>query len=201
LTSAELAVIAELGVPVIFDEVYQQLGLAGDDVPSAIQHSNRHLIVNSFSKSLSLAGYRVGYLISPESETGRVVDVKATTSFSTCSISQTVVEKLLPHWVHLISIHRSFLRKRWQQFATAAQECGLTLLGSPAGGLYGLLDVSECGRSSASIAMELAREYAVAVDPGDDFGSPDPGYLRLNFAGPSQTIEPGLQRIADCLSS
>jgi aspartate/methionine/tyrosine aminotransferase len=112
LTEAELEAIAGLGVPVIFDEVYQPLGLFGARIPSAAPFADRHLVINSFSKSLSLAGFRVGYLIVPEAQIGLMTDVKATTSFSTSSPGQAVCEALLAHRDELLSRHKAMLEGR-----------------------------------------------------------------------------------------
>jgi aspartate/methionine/tyrosine aminotransferase len=199
LSAAELAAIADLGVPVIFDEVYQALGLDTSPIPSAIGHCDRHLLVNSFSKSLSLAGLRIGYLIAPPDQVDRMLDVKATTSFSTNAPGQMLVERLLPHWDSLIDNHRAMLQQQWQQFAQTAHSLGLALLPKPQAGLYGLLNIAASGLNSAEVALALARDFAVGVAPSIDFQTPDPGFLRLNYAAPLAQIEPGLRRIADYL--
>lgn len=199
LSAAELEAIAGLGVPVIFDEVYQPLGLSSAPIASAIRFSKRHLIANSFSKSLSLAGYRVGYLIVPEAQVSLVADVKATTTFSTSSPGQAICEALLGHWESLLARHTAMLKSRWQTFAGTAASLGLKLLPAPEAGLYGLLDISEYGRGSAQVAIELAQKAATGVAPGNDFYTSDPHFLRLNYAGPIAQIEPGLQRIASYL--
>lgn len=199
LSAAELEAVAGLGVPVIFDEVYQPLGLSGAPIPSAIRFSRRHMIVNSFSKSLSLAGYRVGYLIVPEGQVSLMADVKATTAFSTNSPGQVVCEALLVHWDSLLARHKAMLRSQWQAFAHTAESLGLDLFPAPQAGLYGLIDISSCRRDSARVAIDLAREAATGVAPGSDFQTPDPRFLRLNYAAPLAQIEPGLQRIASYL--
>lgn len=199
LSAAELEAIAGLGVPVIFDEVYQSLGLSDAPVPSAVRFSRRHLIVNSFSKSLSLAGFRVGYLIVPEAQVSLMSDVKATTSFSTSSPGQSVCETLLGHWESLMAKHRAMLRGQWQSFAQSADALGLKLLPAPQAGLYGLIDIASCGRGSARVAIDLARDAATGVAPGSDFQKPDPHFLRVNYAAPPAQIEPGLRRIASYL--
>lgn len=199
LRTDELAAIAELGVPVIFDEVYQALGLEAVPIPSAITHCDQHLLVNSFSKSLSLAGLRIGYLIVPPAQVDRMLDVKATTSFSTNAPGQLLTERLLPHWDCLLNNHRAQLQQQWQHFEQTAQSLGLSLLPKPQAGLYGLLNIAATGVNSAEVALGLARDCAVGAAPGSDFQTPDPGFLRLNYAAPFAQIAPGLRRIADYL--
>jgi len=192
----ELSAISKLGVPVIFDEVYQSLGLRDALIPTAVKFAKEHIVVNSFSKSLSLAGFRVGYMIVPEALVPLMTDVKATTAFSTSSAGQAICEAMLGHWETLITKHRVMLREQWGYFARCAATCGLELYPAPEAGLYGLLDVSRSGRGSASIALDLAREYGVGVAPGSDFQPSDPHFLRLNYAAPPSLIAPGLERIA-----
>ncbi|WP_156041506.1 pyridoxal phosphate-dependent aminotransferase [Chondromyces apiculatus] len=199
LTAAELEAVASLDVPVIFDEVYQALALSDERIASAIAFSDRHLIVNSFSKSLSLAGFRLGYLVVPETQMGLVADVKATTSFSSSAAGQAVCEALLEHRVALLGEHRALLRERWRTFSEAAEALGLSLYPAPQASLYGLVDLAPFQRDSARVAVDLARNWAVGVAPGSDFQTPDPRFLRLNYAAPSSQIEPGLRRIASYL--
>jgi len=199
LGDEELSAISRLGVPVIFDEVYQSLGLWDTHIPTAVKFAEEHIVVNSFSKSLSLAGFRVGYMIVPESLVPLMTDVKATTAFSTSSAGQAICEAMLEHWDPLIAKHRAMLREQWAYFAQCAAACGLKLYPAPEAGLYGLLDVSRSARGSASLALDLARDEGVGVAPGSDFQPSDPRFLRLNYAAPTSHIAPGLARIASCL--
>lgn len=201
LSAAELATIADFGVPVIFDEVYQALALTASVIPSAIDYCNEHVIINSFSKSLSLAGMRIGYMVVPPAQVTKMLDVKATLTFSTNSLAQTIVERLLPHWDRLIVAHRQELSERWLYFEQSAVATGLTLLERPQAGLYGLVDLSKYKRSSAQIAMELATDFAVGTAPSIDFHYPDPKFLRINFASKPHLVEHGLCRIAQYLQN
>lgn len=199
LNSEELNAIAALGVPVIFDEVYQSLGLTNELIPSAISCPGQHIIINSFSKSLALAGFRVGYLIAPEEQVELMTNVKATIDFCTSSPLQIVCEALIAHWDDLLEKHRQMLLENWHIFQSASRKLGFNLLSEPQAGHFAMIDVSGTGRDSACIAMDLARYFSLNTAPGIDFQRPDPGFLRVNFACPSEHIEPGLQRLATYL--
>ena len=128
-----------------------------------------------------------------------MLDVKATTSFSTNAPGQALAEMLLPHWDCLVDKHRAMLQEQWQHFEQTARSMGLPLLPKPQAGLYGLLNIAGYGLNSAQVALDLARDLAVGTAPGLDFQTPDPGFLRLNYAAPFAQIAPGLRRIADYL--
>jgi len=199
LNADELEAISRLGVPVVFDEVYQTLPLADKPVPSAIEFSDQHFIVNSFSKSLAVAGFRVGYLIVPETHTKVMTNLKAIVNVCTNRPNQLIIRELFNHWDELLAEHRKMLRQNWQIFKQTANQLGLKMLLEPEAGIFGMIDVSHTGRDSMQIALDLARNFALTTAPGIDFQDHDTGFLRLNFAGPTEEIAVGLQRLASYL--
>lgn len=200
LSAQELEAIASLGVPVIFDEVYQALGLTNEPVPSAISFSDQHFIINSFSKSLAIAGFRVGYLIAPPEHVPLMMDVKAALNICTNLPGQILSETLLHSWDYLIEKHRAMLTQNWLLFKQASRRLGLKLLLEPQASFFATIDISEIGQNSACFAIDLVRDVVVSTMPSIDFQKPDPGFLRLNFACPTAHIEPGLQRISTYLN-
>lgn len=201
LTQDELDALTNLGVPVIFDEVYQSLGLNYTPIPSAIHHTHQHFLVNSLSKSLAIAGFRVGYLIVPEQWAQTMTNVKAVVNMCTSLPSQTIADKLLQHWDGLITKHRALLRHNWVMFKQQTEQLGLELLTEPQAGFFALVDVSKARKPDMQIAQELVQHHAFGAIPGVDFQLQHPCCLRLNFACQTQQIQPGLQRLADYLSS
>jgi aspartate/methionine/tyrosine aminotransferase len=192
-----LEAVAGLGVPTVFDEVYQPLPLGEETIPSAIQHADRHMIVGSLSKSLSIAGLRVGYLIVPESQVARMTNIKAVLNMCTSLPSQVLAEQLLRHWPVLIDRHRAMLRRNWALFRAAAERLGLRLRTEPQAGFFAMVDCG--GVDAGALAMDLARHQALGSTPGCDFQDGDNAFLRLSFACPAEQIEPGLRRLAACL--
>lgn len=198
-TADEIAYMTSLGVPVIFDEVYQSLSLNDDPIPSAITHADQHIIVSSFSKSLAIAGFRVGYIIVPESQIEQVTNVKAVVSMSTSLPSQLVAEQLFQQRDLLWREHRRMLQRNWQLFRRTAQRLGLRLRTHPAAGFFAMVNMTDVAQDSMTVALELVRHAALNSVPGIDFSEDDPHFLRLNFACPTDHIEPGLQRLATYL--
>ncbi|OUD13817.1 pyridoxal phosphate-dependent aminotransferase [Thioflexithrix psekupsensis] len=199
LSEQELAEICELGVPIIFDEVYQALSLSDKKIPSAIHYSDQHFIVNSFSKSLSIAGFRLGYLIVPERYIEKMTNAKATMNICTSLPSQLVGEMLLKNWDFLIQKHCEMLRKNWQELNRLLPEYHLSLYSIPEAGFFAVFDVSALDKSSLTISLELIRQFALNSAPGIDFQTPDPRFIRLNFACPIEDIAPALNRFSTYL--
>lgn len=195
----ELEEISNLGIPVIFDEVYQSLSLTDQFIPSAIHHCDRHLIVNSFSKSLAIAGFRVGYLIVPETQVELMTNVKAVLNMCTSLPSQIVATQLMQNWDILVNQHRRMLRQNWDLFKRTAQRLGLSLRTQPQAGFFALVDMMEVEGNVMEISLDLAQNYALGSTPGVDFHQSNNAFLRLNFACPSHHIEIGLSRLADYL--
>lgn len=199
LSADELEAISRLGVPVIFDEVYQSLPLGNEPIPSAIHCSDRHMLVNSLSKSLAIAGFRVGYLIVPESQVQLMTNVKAILNMCTSLPSQMLAEKLFRHWDELVGRHRQMLRGNWCTFEQTAKHFGLRLRSQPKAGFFALVDVAEANRDAMQVSHELARYHALGSTPGIDFQHYDNAFLRLNFACHPHQIKPGLARLANYL--
>lgn len=199
LSAQELAEIADLDTPVIFDEVYQALPLDGTQIPSAIHLSDKHFIVNSFSKSLSIAGFRLGYLIVPEHYINKMTNVKATMNICTSLPSQLVGEILLKNWDYLIQQHCALLQQNWQTLQIKLKALKLKLYSKPSAGFFATIDISHIDRDSFSTSVDLVKQYALNTVPSVDFQIPDPDFIRLNFACPATDIEPALQRLAHYL--
>jgi len=200
LRADELDAVTNLAVPVIFDEVYQSLSLVDEPIPSAIQFSDRHLIVSSLSKSLAIAGFRVGYLIVPEQQIKLMTNVKAILNMCTSLPSQTIAETLMGHWDSLIDKHRAMLRNNWSTFKYYSNHLGLKLRSQPEAGFFAMVDVSEAEQNDMQVALELAKYHGMSSSPGIDFQDDDAGFLRLNFACHTQQIETGLTRLANYLA-
>jgi len=202
LSDGELAAIAELTLPVVFDEVYQPLALGSRPVPSALRFTNRHFVVGSFAKSLAVPGLRLGYLVSPPHLAEEIVNIKALVSVCSSNAAQYLLEHLLLNWNLLESLHRDYLRAHYACFMDVCRGLGLELMTQPDAGLFATLKVApELGADTTAIAIELAQRHGIGVVPSSDFQDEGSPFLRLNFSVPRQQIEPGLLRLQDALQS
>lgn len=202
LSAPELAELASLPMPIIFDEVYQPLSLGDEPVPSAMVHTDRHFVVGSFAKSLAVPGLRLGYLISPLQWADEIVNIKALVSVCSSSAAQHVMEHLLLHWDELEAQHRRHLRRSHDHFFGVCQRLGLPMMSRPQAGLFATLALPRSAPlDSLSVALELALHHGIGVVPSTDFQDQGPGFLRMNFSITHDLVEPGLERLAAALRS
>ena len=199
ITSLEtLAEIASLGIPVIFDEVYQFITFTGSVAPSAAQLPQEHFIVNGFSKSFAVPGLRMGFLIVPSCYVEAAETLMLFLHICANRPAQLLAERLLERSDVVLEAHQVYMRQNRDIFVAACDRHNLRLRALPQAGFYGIIDLPE-NIDSMTAARLLAKDYAVATAPGTDFADFDPGFLRLNFARRAEDVEEAVQRIAQCL--
>ena len=163
------------------------------DIPGI---SDRLLLVNGFSKTYAMTGWRVGYSVVPKdlmptvnlfmnnsvSSTSTFCQLAAIEAFT--DETSTIVEKMVQEF-----------RKRRDVFVDGLNAIpGIRCL-KPHGAFYLFPNVSSFGRTSKEIADRLLDEAGVAALPGTAFGSHGEGYLRFSFANSLANIETALERI------
>ncbi|RAZ72915.1 aminotransferase class I/II-fold pyridoxal phosphate-dependent enzyme [Mesorhizobium atlanticum] len=206
---ARLAINRDLWV--IFDECYANFVYgqhAHYPIVSAVPEvRSRTIIVNGFSKSLALTGWRIGYLAAPK----EVVDaVRALQSHTTSNPNVIAQHAVLAHLERGDGRHE---KKLGLQLASSRQ-LGLSILSSlrriPApraqGGIYFYLDLSGLGpafkngpATADDVVTSLLADAGVAAVSGTAFG--DPLGLRLSYGTPPEKLETGLTRLVDVLNS
>ncbi|MGY3591792.1 aspartate aminotransferase [Bradyrhizobium sp. USDA 4341] len=212
-----LAYIAQLaidrGLWIIFDECYRVFAHpphAHHSIVSVDPRARpRTLIVNSFSKSLALIGWRIGYLAGPEAV---ITAIKALQSHTT-SDPNIIAQHALLH--HLESGDATFQQKLQRQLADA-RTLGLSILSTlkwipqptAQGGFHFYLDLSDWQRRANSrgrqfdaddIANVLLLDAGVATVSGIAFG--DPAGVRLSYGIDLELLDKGLRRLITTLNT
>ncbi|UVK50325.1 aminotransferase class I/II-fold pyridoxal phosphate-dependent enzyme (plasmid) [Mesorhizobium sp. AR02] len=208
---AQLAIARDLLI--IFDECYADF-VHGEEAHQPIvslvpEVRSRTLIVNAFSKSLALTGWRIGYLAGPK----EVIDaVKALQSHTTSNPNVVAQHAVLAHLQRSDGSYEAGLRAQ----LASARQIGLSVLSSltrvpipkAQGGFYFYLDISalvrparqEDGiRSPDEIVSALLTDAGVAAVSGSAFG--DPMGLRLSYGIPTSQLVSGLARLTKLLNS
>lgn len=184
----------------VADEPYRFLAYDGAPVPPVLPLSPFAVVVGSFSKSLSLAGERVGYLaLSPDMPDGQTLLDAVAMTIRTLGfvnapvIGQWMAEALLDAGVDL-AVYDRRRRAMAQVLADAGIACPL-----PRGAFY--FFPAAPGGDDQAFVQRLLAENILAV-PGRGFGFP--GYFRLSFCVDEQVIEraaPGFRRAAQSCKS
>ena len=204
-TREELSVIAELAIRydrfVITDEVYEHILYQPNKhvyMAALPRMRERTIICSSLSKTYSITGWRLGYVIaSPE-----VIDrVKKVHDFLTVGAAAPLMEAAITglkfgdeyyEWLQNKYTHMKEL------FVGGLKDIGLTFT-DPQGAYYVLVDISEFGYDSdEQFCMDLAREVGVGAVPGSSFFRENMHHLiRFHFAKQDETLKAALDRLSE----
>ncbi len=198
IPEGELKAIAEIcrerSISVISDEIYHGLSYAGP-TPSMLQFEPNALIVNSFSKYWSMAGWRLGWLLLPEAEVpqararvGNMFLTPATLSQHAGLIAMDCEDELEAN-IDVYRANRALMLE-------ALPAMGLRSIAPPDGAFYIYADIGHLTDDSIGFCEALLRETGVATAPGVDF-DPVNGhrFIRFSFAVSTALVEDALVRI------
>jgi aspartate/methionine/tyrosine aminotransferase len=194
-TMAELVAIAEDNDAIfVSDEVYDHFDFSGE-FTSALEFDSPHRIVtNSFSKSLAITGFRVGYSIADERHTEPMKARHMLTSVAGSRPSQAAVLHALRNTdPDYYEGTRAMLRERIAAFTDALDEAGAEYT-TPEGSFYVMARFPDFPGTLENV-YELIDEAGVAGMPGSGFGSTRDDWLR--FALVSPRVEEAADRLAD----
>ncbi len=187
---------------VMSDEIYSRL-IFDQDTPVSIAAlpgmEDRTIIVDGFSKTYAMTGWRLGYMITPE-PLARRLDLLMTHAVGcTASFTQIAgIEALHGDQTKVDEAMAEYRMKRDLMVqglnAIPGFSCRL-----PGGAFYAFPNIRQTGFSSKDLAMKLLDKAGVACLSGTDFGDNGEGYLRLCYAGAPEDITMALERIAECL--
>ena len=186
---------AEHDISFISDEIYHGIQYEGRAI-SALEINDECFVINSFSKYFSMTGWRVGWMVVPESHV-RTVERLAQNMFI-CA----------PHVAQIAALGameaESELSKNFANYANnrllmldALPKMGFDKIAPPDGAFYVYADVSRWSDDSVAFSAQILEEVGVAVTPGLDF---DRGRghqtIRFSYAGTTEDIREGLTRLA-----
>jgi aspartate/methionine/tyrosine aminotransferase len=188
------------GVYVVSDEIYRELYYAGER-PASISElrSERVVIIGGLSKSMSMTGWRLGWL-------GGDADVVRSTlvlhGYTTTCASTVSQKAALAAWTTEAetareSFRQTFRARRDHLLELLASELSLRAV-APDGAFYTMVDVSAHG-DSMSVAEKFL-EHGVITVPGAAFGAEGEGFLRVSFCADLPVISEGVRRMKEALS-
>lgn len=199
LRKQELAALtraaADRGMAVISDEIYHGLSY-GQHCHSALEVTDEVFVINSFSKYFSMTGWRVGWMVVPETQI-RTVERLAQNMFICPPHASQVAALGALEAVDALEENRAVYAANRQLMLDGLPRAGFDRIAPPDGAFYIYADVSDITTDSAALARDILDKVGVAVTPGVDF---DPGRgartLRFSYARATADIEEGLARLA-----
>lgn len=200
---ANLAIEKDLYI--ITDEVYQDYIYDEDvkfvSIASLEGMKERTIIVDSFSKSYCMTGWRVGYACASADIINLMVkQQEAMASCVNAAAQFGALEALRgpkEQYAEMIQI----FKKRRDTFVEGIQRIDKLSCIKPKGAFYLFVNIKETGLTSEEFAVRLLNEGKVAVIPGDGFGIEGEGYVRISYVTTQEDIEEGLRRIERFIKS
>jgi aspartate/methionine/tyrosine aminotransferase len=182
---------------ILSDEEYERLVYDDTIAPSFARLSDardRLIVVNSFSKTYSMTGWRLGWA-QAHAATIRLMysAVEFMTSNPTAMVQQAGIVALREGEAYVNEI-RAHLAARRREVSAAFAEIPGVSLAEPAGAFYAFPRI-EGVTDSARLATSILREVGVALAPGSAFGPGGEGHLRLCFASSRATLSEALDRL------
>lgn len=191
----------ERNLIVVSDEVYQEIFY--ETRPSSLLGTDeRVIVVSGLSKSHSMTGLRLGWMIASPDLMRSLIKTHQYIATCASAFSQTLAELVFDHpqenqaWLE--TCRSAFRRQRDAALAAIHRELDIPLE-APAGAFYAFVPVPSC--DTVRLAMALARHARVLAVPGVAFGPGGEGFLRLSYASTVEEIEEGIHRIGEYLSS
>ncbi len=203
LTESDLEAISDVltdsGIYLISDEIYRDLYFT-ERPHSASEYYDRTVIVSGLSKSLSMTGWRLGWLATSQKEISKAALVLH--GFLTVCTSAISQKAALLGWTKEAEKAKAEAReiyKRRGEFLVDLLETELDLHAtSPEGAFYTMLDVRSLG-DDLEIAEKFLQNRVVTV-PGVAFGSEAAGFLRISFCNTEERMAEGVRRMKEALS-
>lgn len=205
IDEAELAAIAtwcaERRVLLVSDEIYHGISF-GRRCASAWETSTEAVVIGSFSKYFSMTGWRLGWMVLPESLRRPVELISGNLSICPPALGQiAAVEAFTPSAKDELDAHVARYGINRDLLLTRLPELGITRIAPPDGAFYLWCDVSSLTDNSTQWCADALAATGVAMTPGIDFDSANgQHWVRLCFAGATGEMTDAMDRLQSWLS-
>ena len=188
------------------DEVYSELNYDVEDgldaasgkLPSFAafpKYRDRVILLNGFSKSWAMTGFRLGYACGPADVIDAMMKIHQYGIMSAPTLSQAAGIEAMDHGDKDVDRMRHEYKKRRDFLVPALNALGLKTL-MPKGAFYLFVDVRGTGLSDEEFALKLLKEHGVACVPGSAFGACGAGFVRMSYATSLEKIKIAVERIS-----
>ena len=197
-----VAAVRARGGFTMVDEIY--LGLSYDDRfgHSALAHGADVISINSFSKYFSMTGWRLGWLVLPESLVPAIEKLAQNLFICASTIAQRAAMACFePDSIAEYERRRSEFKARRDVVVPALNAMGLSVPVLPDGAFYAWADCSAHASSSWDFVFDVMRQAHVALTPGRDFGRHgSERWVRLSYANAMPQLQEALSRLSHWLA-
>jgi aspartate aminotransferase len=201
LTHEDLEAIAALAVKhdlfVLADEIYSEIIYDGDhhSIATFPGLPERTAILDGFSKTYAMTGWRLGYGVMPQDLAEQVSRLMVNSVSCTASLVQRAGIEALTGPQETVRDMVSAFRGRRDLMVEGLNNIPGISCREPAGAFYVFPNITGTGMSSKEFADRLLDDFGVAALSGTSFGEHGEGYLRLSYANSEENLAKALQRI------
>jgi aspartate aminotransferase len=200
-SEATLAQIAALAVKhdlwVMADEIYARILFTGEyqSIYSLLGMAERTIIIDGFSKTFAMTGWRLGYAVAPK-ELIDALDLLVLNTFTcTAEFTQVAAIEALQDSTNAVDAMVAEYRKRRDLFVTKLNKIPGFRCQIPDGAFYAWVNIEDTGLPAEELARLLLEEAGVAGIAGAAFGPAGKNYLRFSLVSARNLLEEALERI------
>jgi len=199
LSDRELKEVADFAVEhdllVLSDEIYEKIlyGRRHTSIASIGDMQERTLIINGFSKTYAMTGWRIGYAIAPPEILKGMLKIQQHSVSCASSISQYAALAALRESQDCVAEMVAEFKRRRDVIVKRLNAMGLHCV-NPEGAFYAFVNTSGHG-DGVAFTERLLNEVYIVVTPGSAFGRAGKDYVRFSFAASMEDIVEGLDRI------
>lgn len=200
---AVAAAAVENDFRILSDEIYLHFCYDSpfETIASVEEASERVIIIDGFSKTYSMTGWRLGYALLPPSLVKTFDLYNVNIASCACTFSQhAAVEALRGPQDSVTSMVAEF-RERRDYLVEGLNSIRGISCDTPGGAFYAFANITKTGSSSAELASRLLAEAGVAVLSGASFGPCGEGYIRLSYATSMEKLRSGIERMTNLLGT
>ncbi|OLA78134.1 MAG: aromatic amino acid aminotransferase [Candidatus Melainabacteria bacterium 35_41] len=189
-------IIKEKDILVMSDEIYSELTYKGKHVSIASIEGmqERTLLINGFSKSYAMTGWRLGYACAPEPLIKQMTKIHQFAIMCAPTTSQYAAVEAIKNGDEDVELMRRAYNQRRRFLLHEFKEMGLECF-EPYGAFYVFPCIKEFGMTSEEFATKFLEEEKVAAVPGTAFGKSGEGYLRISYAYSMDNLKNALERL------
>jgi aminotransferase len=198
----DLEAIAEVVIRhdlfVLSDEIYSELTYLDNHVSIASLPGMRErtIVINGFSKSHAMTGWRLGYACGPEEIIRQMLKIHQYAIMCAPTTSQYAAVEAMRNGDKDVVQMREEYNGRRRYLLHRFREMGLECF-EPFGAFYMFPSIQEFGMTSDEFATELLKSKKVAVVPGTAFGDSGEGFIRVSYAYSLEDLKVALERIEE----
>lgn len=184
---------------VISDELYCELNYVSDELSSLARFpelKDRVIMINGFSKSYAMTGFRIGYVLGPKELIAPMTKIHQYCIMSAPSMAQFAVVEAAMNCDDQVKAMRDEYNHRRRVIIKGLNDAGLECF-TPSGAFYAFPSIKNTGLTSEEFCERFLMEKKVAIVPGSAFGECGKDNVRISYAASMENIKTAMERLAE----